>query len=601
MFLRTTKWSKAVGIAIAASTMPPARELKMEIPVNIRKPMWVVLSVLLLVLGFSPLAQAQSPGSHFKALGPDRSQGRDDSLFFPNDFEAATASRPDPNALVFFSLCRRAPFTSTTLFSPFSGANVDAIVNDTLFTLVDGTQCYNPQNEQNIVINPTNSQNIVTSANDYRNGFQALVYVSMDGGNTFTDVALPGWDSFSGANGLFKHVQAGGDPVLAFAPDGTLYFNSLVYNFSFPNRTPSGVAVASSRDGGATWSTPVMVHYEDANIFFNDKNWIAAGAGGNVYVTWTLFRFNSSRIMEAVSHDHGATWSSPIMVSDSAHFSDQGSSPAVAPDGTVYVAYEGNQASDVTKDQTVLARSTDGGLTFTNVEVGRVYDDVGCYPANVAQGRARLSFEQFRVNSLPSLAIDPTTGGLAIAWSDDQNNAGCAAGAAKFSGLTNNQVKLVTSADGITWTAPNIITKGADKVYPAVGANAGRIVVGYYARDYSPVPTAADHSCGRGFLDTSDPAYPFSAPVYMDLAPVCLDYAFSSSTDGYTSETRVSTQSSNPYIEFAGSFIGDYTGVAVDSAGGAHTVWTDFRGHPGLATDPAATTPNQDTVVGNVP
>src|ERR1039457_3098635 len=33
------------------------------------------------------------------------------------------------------------------------------------------------------------------------------------------------------------------------------------------------------------------------------------------------------------------------------------------------------------------------------------------------------------------------------------------------------------------------------------------------------------------------------------LAPVCLDYAFSSSTDGYAGETRVSTQSSNPYIE----------------------------------------------------
>ncbi len=249
----------------------------------------------------------------------------------------------------------------------------------------------------------------------------------------------------------------------------------------------------------------------------------------------------------------------------------------------------------------MLARSTDGGLTFTNVELGRVYDDIGCYPANVAQGRARLSFEQFRINSLPTLAIDPTTGGLDIVWADDQNNAGCAAGAASFSGLTNNQVKLVTSANGITWTAPRIITSGADKAYPAVGANNGRTVVGYYTRDYSPVPTATDRSCGRGFLNTSDPAFPKSAPVYIDLAPVCLDYAFSSSTDGYASETRVSTQSSNPYIEFAGSFIGDYTGVAVDSAGGAHTVWTDFRGHPGAATDPASTTPNQDTVVGNVP
>lgn len=560
--------------------------------------------MLALALALAASHVAQAAGDHFKALGPDKGQAAsDDSLFYPNDYEAAVAAHPDPNSLVLFSLCRRAPFTSSTLYAPLAGGNVDAVVGDTAFTLVDGTRCYNPQNEQNIAINPTNSQNVVTSANDYRYGFQELVYVSMDGGNSFADVLLPGWDVATGGRGLFTHVSAGGDPVLAFGRDGTLYFLALVYDFSFANRTPSGVAVASSRDGGATWSTPVMVHYEAASNFFNDKPWLAAGAGGDVYVTWTHFNqgphglgYISSNIVGAVSHDHGQTWSEMIAVSDSAHPFDQGSSPAYAPDGTLYVAYEGNQASDPTRDQTVVARSTDGGTTFTNMEVGRVYDDVGCYPTNVAQDRARLSFEQFRVSSFPSLAIDPTTGGLAIAWSDDQNNAGCAGGAASFSGLTNNQVKLVTSADGRTWTAPQQITSGADKVYPAVGANAGRIVVGYYTRDFSPVPTATDHTCQRGFLSDKDPGYPTSptTPVhYVDLAPVCLDYAFSSSTDNFASETRVSSQSSNPYLQFSGSFIGDYTGVAVDPAGGVHTVWTDDRGLPGT------TTPNQDTIVGN--
>jgi len=553
---------------------------------------------------FLTLGSSYAAAADFKPLGPDKSQAsRDDSLFYPNDYEAAVGARPDPNGFVFFSLCRRAPFTSTTLYSPLSGGNVDAVVGDTTFVLVDGTQCYNPQNEQNIVINPTNEQNIVTSANDYRFGFQEFVYVSMDGGNTFANVLLPGWDAATGGKGLFTHVFAGGDPVLAFGRDGTLYFLALVYDFSFANRTPSGVAVASSRDGGATWTTPVMVHYEAANVFFNDKPWIAAGAGGDVYVTWSHFSHQTSPITRqtspivgSVSHDHGQTWSEMIAVSDSAHFADQGSSPAYAPDGTLYVAYEGNKAGDITRDQTVVARSTDGGKTFTNTEVGRVYDDVGCYPLNVAQGRQRLSFEQFRVSSLPSLAIDPTTGGLAIAWSDDQNNAACASGAAVFTGLTNNQIKLVTSADGKTWTAPKQITSGADKVYPAVGANNGKIIVGYYTRDFSPVPTATDHTCQRGFLSTDDPGFPTSptTPVhYIDRNPVCLDYAFSSSSDNYGSETRVSSQSSNPYTQFSGSFIGDYTGVAVDSKGGVHTAWTDDRGLPGI------TTPNQDTVVGN--
>jgi hypothetical protein len=35
-------------------------------------------------------------------------------------------------------------------------------------------------------------------------------------------------------------------------------------------------------------------------------------------------------------------------------------------------------------------------------------------------------------------------------------------------------------------------------------ANAGRTVVGYYTRDFSPVPTATDHTCQRGFLSDQD-------------------------------------------------------------------------------------------------
>lgn len=558
-------------------------------------------AALAAAIAFATAAQAGPPLSHFKAGGPDKGQASDDALFFPADFETVAAGRPDANGRVLFSLCRRAPFTSTTLYAPLDGRNTDAIVADTTFPLVDGTRCYEPQNEQNIVINPTNPSNVVTSANDYRGGFRAYVYTSTDGGATYSNVLLPGWDPASNGQGAFSQVEAGGDPVLAFAPNGTLYYSALVYDLSQPNQTPSGVAVAVSRDGGATWAAPVMLQYEASNNFFNDKQWIAAGANGEVYVSWTVFKSNkpsgylSSNIVVSASHDYGATWSSPVAVSDAAHPYDQGSSVAVAPDGTVYVAYEGNQASDVTKDQIVLARSTDRDRTFTTTELGRVYDDVGCYPVNQAQGRARLSFEQFRLNSYPSLAIDPTSGAMAIVWADDQNNPGCAAGAASFSGVTDNQVKLVTSANGISWTAPRIITSRGDKAFPAVAANAGRTVVGYYTRNFSPTPTSTDHTCQRAFLDTTDPRYPNSPPVYIagDTTPVCLDYAISSSTDGFASETRVSTQSSNPYLQFSGSFIGDYTGVAVDSNGHARAVWTDGRGKPGV------TTPNQDTMVGN--
>ncbi len=262
----------------------------------------------------------------------------------------------------------------------------------------------------------------------------------------------------------------------------------------------------------------------------------------------------------------------------------------------MYVAYEGSDpATGYATDQLVLARSANGGTSFATQQVARVFDDLDCYPFQLpgAQGRQTLSFEQSRINSFPSMALDPSTNQLAIVWADNEHAGNCGTGGTAFSGITSNQVKLVTSGDGLHWTSPRTITAGAaDKVYPSVGANAGRIVVGYYTRAYSPVPTAADRRCGIMELDSVSGAVVPPASAARAAAPVCLDWALRSSSDNFGAETRVSSQSSNPYVLFAGSFIGDYTGTAVAPDGKAVTVWTDFRGNPGL------TTPNQDVVVG---
>jgi hypothetical protein len=523
----------------------------------------------------------------------------------PQDFENAAAAQP--NAL--FSLCRKAPFNtavtgSTSIYAPFTSSNVDAILGDTYTTYVDGTQCANPENEQNIAVNPANRSNVVTASNDYRYNFEwPYVYVSNDGGKTFQDVKLNGWDAQTGGSGVFQQFDsAGGDPVLAYGPDGTLYYAALEYSFNYSNRTPSGVAVASSHDGGLTWSAPSMVAYDGGTNFFNDKEWITVGLDGAVHVSWTRFNqgahgtgYIGSPIVMSTSRDGGATWSSTAQVSDASHPYDQGSSPVVAPNGTIYVAYEGAApGSGYNADATVIATSTDGGQTFTNQEIGRVYDDYNCYPIQLpgAQDRQTLSGEQFRISDFPTLAIDPTTSKLAVAWADDRANSSCGyQKGGQFTGTTQNEVQLVTSTNGVTWTS-RTITSGADTVYPSVGANAGRIVVGYYTRAYSPSPSKKNHLCASANLTSS-------GSVTYGTAPVCLDYATRGSTDNFATETRVTTQSSNPYIQFAGSFIGDYTGIVVDSTGSAHAVWTDFRGHPGTAGAADVTAPNQDTVVAN--
>jgi hypothetical protein len=260
-----------------------------------------------------------------------------------------SGGQPSPSDKVFVSRCRFAPFTSTSLYAPFAGTNnVDVVTGDTTFAFADGTTCYNPQNETNIVINPTNARNLVTSANDYRYSGPAA-YSGFDAGRTWTDVQMFGWTVDTGGRGLFKKIQNVSDPVLAFAPNGTVYMVQVVYTFRFRtsksepvnNATASGVAVASSADGGVSWTAPHMVYFADAINFFEDKPWMTVGPDGTLYVTWTRFNQGphgtgclSSNIEMAISHTGGKTWSSVEQVSDAAHPSDQGSFPLVAPNGT---------------------------------------------------------------------------------------------------------------------------------------------------------------------------------------------------------------------------------------------------------------------------
>jgi hypothetical protein len=564
-------------------------------------------SAALLAAGLA-MATAEAAGNRFKASGPDMGAGEGSELRTPLQFEEEAANNPLAGSQILFSRCRKPPFDGTSVpYAPLAGQEHDAIVGDTEFFFADGTHCYNPQNEQNIVINPKNSANIVTSANEYRVNAH-VAYYTKDGGASWTNVILPGWTRDTGGSGIFGHLDSCGDPVLAFSPDGgRLYYSGLVCNFDKFPRQISGVAVAVSLDGGATWDAPVMVSSAASGDFFQDKEWIGVGNDGTVYLTWTKFYqgprglgYLRSPIVMASSKTGGKSWSSVKEVSDAAHPYNQGSQVAMAPDGTLYVAYEGaTPSSGYAHDALIVARSTDGGKSFTNTEVARVFDDVNCYPIQRpgAQDRQTLSFMQFRINSFPSMAIDPSNGRIAIVWADNEGSGNCGIDGLNFVGPTSNQVKLVTSPNGTTWSAKTVTSGNHDKVYPSVGANQGRIVVGFYTREYSPTANADNRRCGITELDTATGLV--VAPTDPDRlnAPVCLDWAIKSSSNGgvtFSDTHRVTAQSSNPYILFAGSFIGDYTGTAIDNAGTAVTVWTDFRGNPGVAKN----TPNQDVVVG---
>jgi hypothetical protein len=552
------------------------------------KRLLVVAAVGLLAAALVPVASAAGPKDHFKpsaTTAPWAMEGDDETLDNANDA---------------FGLCRTAVDASLPFSYPApTAAEVNAIVSDPINNSgASNYGCTTPQNETSIAVNPTDVGNLIAGANDYRvccdrdglNDGTGWAYYSNDGGQTWGNVQLPGLTVQTGGAGNFKLMDSAGDPVLAFGPDGTAYYANIVFSRGSP---ASGIAVSVSRDGGASWSTPNMVAFSKSANFFYDKEWIGAGADGRVVVTWTTFvsdgqgAYKASTINGGISYDRGKTWNRQgFPVSDAAHPYNQGSQIAFAPNGDLFVAYEASSpATDYATDALVLARSTDDGKTFENVELARVYDDYDCYP--MFGGRQTLTNQHFRLNSYPSMAIDPSgsaAGDIAIVWSDNEGVGTCGQGGYTFVGHTAARVKLVTGTWG-SLSGPQAITPAdKDTTFPSVGLNQGRVAVGYYVVDTG----SANPACHVKIPDSGA-----AGALWEPTADsVCLHYAMRVSDNGFNPGFFLTSQPSNPYVQFAnGSFIGDYSQVAVGPNGVAHAAWTDFRGRPGT------NGPNQDVYV----
>ena len=175
-------------------------------------------------------------------------------------------------------------------------------------------------------------------------------------------------------------------------------------------------------------------------------------------------------------------------------------------------------------------------------------------------------------------------------------------------GVTKNAVYYTRTDNGNTFSAPVALTSTVDdNVFPAIAARNGKVMVGYYTRGYAK-------AAGSGFADGARCVVAVAALGQTGIPDgtlfavgfnggqtnVCIDYAAKYSADNgasWGSEARQSSASSNPWVLFAGSFIGDYTGVALDSNGKGISVWTDFRGNAGVGSAGRITPANQDAVV----
>jgi hypothetical protein len=204
---------------------------------------------------------------------------------------------------------------------------------------------------------------------------------STDGGKSF-DIPI----SVLGSIGSNVNVW---DPAVTVGPDGTVYAAYMISSGSdwFP-------MVARSDDHGASFDLvsggPSANHKN-----WGDREFIAVGPDGTVYVTWDYgpertsvtfvcassgscaFLTGDLNVVMQKSTDRGMTWSKQSYVSPGFPASGGDSGPMVIePNGRIDVLYQGYQITNTTTYTmnpafSYFTASTDGGVTWsTPVKVG---------------------------------------------------------------------------------------------------------------------------------------------------------------------------------------------------------------------------------------
>src|SRR3954447_3835667 len=311
------------------------------------------------------------------------------------------------------------------------------------------------QNETWVAVDPNDSNHVLASYNDYRRGDGTCgVSYSQDAGRTWADSTTPnGFTRGTAFGAPRQYWQSSGDTSVAWDTRGNAYLSCQTFlrgltASSNPDQSSAFYVFRSTGTNGASWNFPGRPVAENNDVagvgdVLLDKQLLTVDNSrtsrfrDRVYVTWTTFAADGTGyIYEAHSADYGETFSAPVVVSTNSALCDQTfglptpqgtcnenqySQPFTAPDGTLYVSYA-NFNNAVTapenRNQMLLSRSTDGGVTFSApVRVGYYNElpDCATYQNGADPGRACVPEKGpttksiFRATNYPIGAVDPTS------------------------------------------------------------------------------------------------------------------------------------------------------------------------------------------------
>jgi hypothetical protein len=393
-------------------------------------------------------------------------------------------------------------------------------------------------NETTVAISSANPNIIAVGANDY--GMVPILgdvwlglYVSADNGATWFNTMVPGFPSDTSAAGLASPLlglDASGDPVVRFDAAGNLYVAGIGFNRNFdqPDRpldtaiyvakytytpgTPGGTSTPNSAanppnftyaqttivDRGAVgFAVPGVIGFAGD---FTDKEWMeidlnstsSSKCTGSVYVAYTSFHgaFGSSPIKFNRSTDGGATFAQSKGISTGSPDgtpNNQGADIAVAPNGTIYVAYAASQRGAQGGSTIGTVKSTDCGKHWSQpVTVGSISDPQ-------APGVA------FRTPTFAFIATDSTDSNIVYVTYQNFVNG-------------DYDIYVQRSTDGgVTWGSPVQVNEdpgSRHQIFPTIEVSNGALHVAWYDFRNSATPGNEALDVYYASTNTAGDAYP---------------------------------------------------------------------------------------------
>jgi hypothetical protein len=475
------------------------------------------------------------------------------------------------------------------------------------------------QAEEDITYNPLDPNNLLGGQNDSRVGFnQCGIDWSTNGGKNWGDLlppfrqklnqpssqeptaSDPNRHTILGGAGTNHTYDAGSDPAPAFDALGRGYYSCVVFDVA---SDASGLYVTQSPEGAGgsfffNWTGRQFTVAEDNSpLVFHDKNMISADRyssspnKGNVYVTWTVFRFSTtgayqqSPIFGSMSTDGGRHFSTPEDISGSSDtlcfFGDffdptlsphkcdfnQGSYSVALPNGDLEVIFNnGNTPAGNPNGQQLgvhchpTGNSAAGTAHLNCVSPAKVGDDilVGEPQCNFGRGPEECVPGAFiRTNDFPRITKDNSQNNhLQAVWQDYRNG--------------EYDIQLSISNDGgLTWHEAGTVNPdhGLDHYFAAVDqspSSGDRIGVSYYRTERVP-------------NENTTPSGGF-APGQPGVDQGNSDYVLAGGTAADTPyDFKVVSVVFPPPDGAQAGFNGDYSGLTINRGNDAHPIWSDTR------------------------